>query len=728
MFRCFGAVISPIYVGGLVVYKIRATERPSESLDLDDLRTPRPLISVGGIFNFTKTGENMFRGITKFAVCVFGAFVIMPVNVRAATCNDGHYLTADGCVLCPAGSYCIDDIKDACPTGTYSTSGASKCITIDTGYYGIDCDIDVLVPRGYTQLEYIEGTGTQWIDTEYYVQENDEIGITGQMTNEIFLAYGNCWSTSATYFSLRNSGKQASTRFGATSLDSFWLSAPAKPIALYTDFTATNNKKYLTINDDIAYTYVNPSFYTPTAPTYLLHLTCPSVSTRPGLIKRWWVMRDGELVRNMIPARRDADGSIGMYDTITQRFYENAGTGAFVTGRDISGCVSQAQCTSGDYCTNGKRNVCSAGTYSQLGANKCTIIDAGYYGTNCDVPVHVPYGYTQLEYIANGGTSYIDTQFIATHNTSVEVLFHVANLSNSDATILGAAGEGHDDRSFEIYLWDGYTQINYGNKQLWATDLTMRTREKYLVKTNKNVLSITNVERNATSKLTVWPPNFTGPLPINLFRSLRLTTTTLTPHGAHAIYYVKLWDGDRLARNMIPARRNSDGAVGMYDAVDHIFYENSGEDKFITGPEVGGCESQTICTAGNWCTGGLDRGICVVGTWSDAGAASCTTCVNAPANSEYTTGGITTAMCPWVCIDGFTQTAADTCVAPCGAGFTTLRSSNGANAMLFSDKNTSPALAFEYNGIKCYADLVAGRQSGVINTEFKGQVYHTVQN
>ena len=45
---------------------------------------------------------------------------------------------------------------------------------------------------------------------------------------------------------------------------------------------------------------------------------------------RWW---DGDtLVRDFIPCKRGSDAVIGMYDTITQQFYENKGTGEFLGG------------------------------------------------------------------------------------------------------------------------------------------------------------------------------------------------------------------------------------------------------------------------------------------------------------------------------------------------------------------------------------------------------------
>ena len=49
------------------------------------------------------------------------------------------------------------------------------------------------------------------------------------------------------------------------------------------------------------------------------------------------------------------------------------------------------------------------------------------------------------------------------------------------------------------------------------------------------------------------------------------------------LYSFKLWDGDNLIRDMTPVKRNYDGAIGMYDAVNKKFYANAGTGTFIGG-------------------------------------------------------------------------------------------------------------------------------------------------
>jgi hypothetical protein len=51
------------------------------------------------------------------------------------------------------------------------------------------------------------------------------------------------------------------------------------------------------------------------------------------------------------------------------------------------------------------------------------------------------------------------------------------------------------------------------------------------------------------------------------------------------IYYVKIYvDSENLSFNGIPARRDSDGELGLYDTVTNTFFTNAGSGEFIAGP------------------------------------------------------------------------------------------------------------------------------------------------
>ena len=58
--------------------------------------------------------------------------------------------------------------------------------------------------------------------------------------------------------------------------------------------------------------------------------------------------------------------------------------------------------------------------------------------------------------------------------------------------------------------------------------------------------------------------------------------------GKVKIYNFKLKEGSTpsVIQNLVPARRNSDGVLGMYDTVSNTFFTNKGTGEFIAGPMV----------------------------------------------------------------------------------------------------------------------------------------------
>ena len=56
------------------------------------------------------------------------------------------------------------------------------------------------------------------------------------------------------------------------------------------------------------------------------------------------------------------------------------------------------------------------------------------------------------------------------------------------------------------------------------------------------------------------------------------------------LYQTKMWDNDIMVRNFVPAKRNSDGVIGMYDLADTnpatAFHTNAGTGTFTAGPTM----------------------------------------------------------------------------------------------------------------------------------------------
>lgn len=86
------------------------------------------------------------------------------------------------------------------------------------------------------------------------------------------------------------------------------------------------------------------------------------------------------------------------------------------------------------------------------------------------------------------------------------------------------------------------------------------------------------------------------------------------------------------------------------------------------------------------------------------------------------------------CPDGYTaylgpaanlvRNANGECSELCGAGATSLNTSNGYRFDLFATKNTTPAINIALGGTTCYADLLSGATTGTLNIKSGGTTYH----
>ena len=91
-----------------------------------------------------------------------------------------------------------------------------------------------------------------------------------------------------------------------------------------------------------------------------------------------------------------------------------------------------------------------------------------------------------------------------------------------------------------------------------------------------------------------------------------------------------------------------------------------------------------------------------------------------------------------VCPDGFTaylgpesnryRNANGDCVELCGAGVTSLNTSNGYRFDLFATRNTTPAINVRHGDTVCYADLILGVSDGTLNVNYNDAIYHANPN
>ena len=230
----------------------------------------------------------------------------------------------------------IADDNEKCPAG-------KKCLLVEDAS-GIPHWYEIVtgrLPDGYTELEYIESTGTQWIDPDINITSTNiatfkseavisnvtrEGGsISGYSSPSSKLWYG-LTSTSPYEFYYSDGHQEKSLNVVSEfRYYKYVIDAPNGSYSVYTEsdeaVTSKTGLNFSTSNDFKFYLFT----YSPAG---------SASAFKPQKIKyaKFWF--DGALVRNLVPAL-NPDGKIGMYDLVGGRFYENAGTGTFIGGQPV---------------------------------------------------------------------------------------------------------------------------------------------------------------------------------------------------------------------------------------------------------------------------------------------------------------------------------------------------------------------------------------------------------
>lgn len=204
-----------------------------------------------------------------------------------------------------------------------------KSIVIPEGsVHSIECDGVKLwqkskLPVGYTELDYIETTGTQYIDSGFIPNQDSRIVCEFMFKGGVGV-YG-----------ARNT--VATRNFSMRAISSAWQLGYGNGVTTGTiksDTTnwhiADQNKNQLFIDGELAAEREYEVFSAPKSAA-IGAIKAGSMYYGEGRYRTCQMYDDGVLVRDFIPCK-NVEGEVGMYDTVNAVFHGNAGTGEFLYG------------------------------------------------------------------------------------------------------------------------------------------------------------------------------------------------------------------------------------------------------------------------------------------------------------------------------------------------------------------------------------------------------------
>ena len=210
-------------------------------------------------------------------------------------------------------------------------ANGSATITATCGAYSATCAVSIsgieeaVIPSGYEKLNYIESSGTQYIDT----------GVSGGSTSAWEMQLNVLGTALYGYEQYMGSDRDTTNSkiYCHNKVDVRFASKVAGNIhafdfedAVHTVSAASDG----TLEVDGA-TIIGQGIVGGWGKFTAYVFNSHGEADKPSIMRLYYykMWKDGELVRDFVPVKRVSDGVYGLYDLVGATLYENIGTGAF---------------------------------------------------------------------------------------------------------------------------------------------------------------------------------------------------------------------------------------------------------------------------------------------------------------------------------------------------------------------------------------------------------------
>lgn len=411
------------------------------------------------------------------------------------------------------------------------------------------------LPAEYEELEYIQGycsdssdstIKASYIDTDIILPADANFYLKSQLasspTTNSYLMCGTRTTTYAGSEIYVGSSNTVIDWYGSAESDRLTINDGGLAGDIY---EIIGNNKTLTVfknGSNIGY----KTFNSPTTPTLTFWLNSRNTNnqvtsqTAPtlGRIYRFTVAG----VCDMIPARKRSNGHIGMYDLVRRQFFDNAGEGQFTFGK---------------------------------------------------LPI-LPETYTQLEYIESTGTQWLETGVSIAGGCVIEAKAKVIE----NQFLIGSQVSGQPDTTRCRVYFDG---VNQG---LLAQKLNVTATLAPIADTSQpfefKMDTIGTGFYFYVNGSLIYSNASSGTIGSQTNNGIKIAYNNATGTAyKQTVYWVKIYDSSNvLVRYLIPAKRNSDSVVGMYDIMNDVFLTNQGTGDFEYGSEIPDSRESYYCVDG----------------------------------------------------------------------------------------------------------------------------------
>ena len=209
-------------------------------------------------------------------------------------------------------------------------------------------------------------------------------------------------------------------------------------------------------------------------------------------------------------------------------------------------------------------------------------------GAATALAVALPDGYTPLDYIQGDGTAAL----ILTDYTPVPALDRVKakfelTSTSANSSIFCSRGNNTTVQTYTLFYVSTYEKLRYdynSNVTDGYFDFTAEAGKQYTVAITNNIACCTP----GAATVTHTAASYAAGGPLMLFASYYNGTdnnrANFSNHRLYSLSVVR--SNDRVMRNYVPCRQESDGEVGLYETVTGTFLGNANSSgAFVAGPE-----------------------------------------------------------------------------------------------------------------------------------------------
>ncbi len=197
----------------------------------------------------------------------------------------------------------------------------------------------------------------------------------------------------------------------------------------------------------------------------------------------------------------------------------------------------------------------------------------------------LPSAYRQVGYIESTGTQYIDTAFLPTNKTKIEMEYlSTKQIKEPFEVLFGCQDLRVTSNQKRFFILEGTTNtlqfnMGFGDTVVRNETIIDNTKHKYILDTSTKTVSY-------IGQTFYYSPNLFNVINYSIYVFGRNEQGDAGHLAKGKLYSFKIYENKILVKNFIPCYRKADNEIGLYDIANDVFYTNKGTGTFLKGGDI----------------------------------------------------------------------------------------------------------------------------------------------